>query len=424
MNMSAARYIWIGLITLAVLVGGFGTWAVMAELGGAVIASGRIEVDQNRQVVQHPYGGQVDTILVDEGDFVDAGQILIQLDGTDLRSQLTVVSGQLAEAIARRNRLEAERDGADQIVFDPTITNGFDDLIAGQTRLFDARRQSTQTQIEQYERRIEQITDQITGIEAQQQSLERQLDLIEQELTDQRSLLERGLAQATRVLALEREKANLEGRKGELTASAAQARGRITEIELGILNIDTVRREEAIAEIRDLQPTELELRETQTSLMTQLDRLDIRAGVSGVVYGLQVYSTSAVIEPAQPILYIVPQDRPLIITARIDPRDIDQLLVGQNVTLRFSAFNQKTTPELYGTVVNLSGDAFEDDATGQSFYRAEVTLNENEITRLPEGTVLVPGMPVETFIRTADRTPMQFLLKPLTDFFARAWRET
>ena len=422
MTLSVARYMRIGLITLAVLVGGFGTWAVFAELGGAIVASGRIEVDQNRQVVQHPYGGQVAEIFVDEGDTVTQNDILVRLDGSELQSQLTVVSGQLSETIARRNRLEAERDGATEITFDPELA-GETELTQGQTRLFDARLTNSQTQAEQYRRRIDQIRQQINGVTAQQSSLDVQLALIEQELADQQSLLERGLAQAARVLALQREQASLAGQKGELTATIAQAEGRITEIELGILNIDALRREEAIAELRELQPLELELRETRNALLNQLDRLDIRAGVGGVVYGLQVYSTSAVIQPAEPVLYIVPQDRPLIITTRIDPRDIDQVLVGQAVKLRFSTFDQKTTPELIGTVVNVSGDAFEDSATGQSFYRAEVILNEGEIEKLPDGKTLIPGMPVESFIRTTDRTPLQFLLKPMTDFFARAWRE-
>lgn len=422
MTLSVARYMRIGLITLAVLVGGFGTWAVFAELGGAIVASGRIEVDQNRQVVQHPYGGQVAEIFVDEGDTVTQNDILVRLDGSELQSQLTVVSGQLSETIARRNRLEAERDGATEITFDPELA-GETELTQGQTRLFDARLTNNRTQAEQYRRRIDQIRQQINGVTAQQSSLDVQLALIEQELADQQSLLERGLAQAARVLALQREQASLQGQKGELTATIAQAEGRITEIELGILNIDALRREEAIAELRELQPLELELRETRNALLNQLDRLDIRAGVGGIVYGLQVYSTSAVIQPAEPVLYIVPQDRPLIITTRIDPRDIDQVLVGQAVKLRFSTFDQKTTPELIGTVVNVSGDAFEDSATGQSFYRAEVILNEGEIEKLPDGKTLIPGMPVESFIRTTDRTPLQFLLKPMTDFFARAWRE-
>ncbi len=428
MNFPVKRYVVIGLLTILALFGGFGGWAFVADLGGAIVASGRIEVDRNRQIVQHPYGGQVAEILVDEGEVVTADQVLIRLDGAELKSRFSVVEGQLAETIARRNRLEAERDGAEQITFDDYLTNNpspeITALLEGQSRLFEARRDTIATQIEQYRRRGEQIAEQIKGIEAQQTSLTHQLELIEQELVDQQSLLDRGLAQASRVLALQREKANLEGQSGELAASKAQAEGRITELELGILNVQSTRREEAISELRDLQPTELELRENHQTLATQLEKLDIRAGVAGVVYGLQVYSTSAVIEPAQPLLYIVPQDRPLIITARIQPRDIDQIRDGQDVTLRFSAFNQRQTPELYGTVVNVSGDAFEDQASGMSFFRTEIALNDGEVDRLPDGITLVPGMPVEAFIRTSDRTPAEFLLKPLTDFFARAWRET
>lgn len=426
---SARRPLIIGLIGLVLLVGGFGTWATFTQISGAIIAPGRIEVDQNRQVVQHPDGGVVAAIEVKEGDKVSAGQVLVRLDPTDLQSELSIIENQLAELMARRGRLEAERDGRATLIFDPLLIEisarnaDADGLMTGQKTLFEARTQTVAAEIDQLHKRRGQITNQIEGIEAQQGALARQLELIELELTDQQSLLDRGLAQATRVLSLQREQARLSGTMGDLSAQKAEAEGRITEIEITILKLGTDRREQAITTLRDLQFRELELREQRRALMEQMGRLDITAPVSGLVYNLQVFALRSVIRPADPVLFIVPQDRPLVINARIDTIHVDKLFLGQEVTLRFSAFDQRTTPELSGHVSQISADAFEDQETRASYYRAEIVLSEGEQTRLPEGTTLIPGMPVEAFIRTADRTPLAYLVKPFTDYLAKAFRE-
>ncbi len=420
----------LGVFTLLLLVGGFGTWAVMSNLAGAIVASGRIEVDRNRQVVQHPDGGVVSEILVNEGDTVVQGAPLIRLDATLLRSQRLIVEGQLFELMARRGRLEAERDGKDHVEFDPELVkvaaerDEVADLLAGQERLYNARRESVARESEQLDKRGGQILNQIEGILAQQKSLARQLELIRQELTSKQTLLDRGLAQASTVLNLQRAEANLEGTLGELIASQAQAEGRITELDIEILKLGTRQREEAISRLRDLQYRELELAEQRRSLQERENRLEITAPVSGIVYGLQVHSVRSVIRAADPVLFLVPQDRPLIIVARVEVIHIDQIFVGQDVTLRFSALDQRTTPELFGVVTNVSADAFEDKATLGSFYRAEIALKEGEKDKLPNGAVLIPGMPVETYIRTRDRSPLAYLIKPLADYFTKAFRET
>lgn len=426
---SARRPMIIGLAALALLVGGFGTWAVMANISGAIIASGQVEVDQNRQVVQHPDGGVVEKIMIDEGDTVAAGDVLIDLDAKLLRSELAIVEGQLFEIMARRGRLQAERDDATEIGFDPALIElaksrpEVIDLMAGQSRLFEARQNSLEKETQQLEKRRGQITDQVVGIAAQQEALQSQLALIQEELASQQELLEKGLAQAPRVLALQREEAGLLGRVGELAASVAQAEGRITETDIEILKLGTSRREEAITQLRDLQYRELELAERRQSLQEQLDRLEIRAPVSGIVYDLTVFTPRSVIRAAEPVLYIVPQDRPLVIAARIEPIHIDQVLAGQEVILRFSAFDSRTTPELNGTVVKVSADSFTDDRTQATYYRAEIELNPGELEKLGE-LKIIPGMPVETFMRTNDRTPMGYLVKPLADYFNKAFRES
>lgn len=425
---SARSPLLIGFACLALLVGGFGVWSTTTYLSGAVIAQGRLEVAQSRQVVQHPDGGVVAEIEVAEGDAVEAGQLLIRLDADALQSELAVVEGQLLEVLARRARFEAEEEGADALGFEPLLRDSANpvaaDLMAGSERLFRARQETAAREAEQLAQQRDQIADQVEGIRAQQDSVARQLELIGQELENQQSLLDQGLTQAARVLDLERERANLLGRQGELAASVAQAESRTSEIELEILRTASARREEASTRLRDLQFNEIELSERRRALITRLDRLDIRAPVSGVVFGMTVFAPRSVIRPAEPILYLVPQDRPLVIYAQVEPLQVDEVQAGQPVELRFPAFPQRTTPELQGYVVSVSADAITDEASRLSFYRAEIELPESEAAKLPEGSRLVPGMPVQAFIATGRRTPLEYLLKPFTDYFARAFRET
>ncbi|MGI3166733.1 HlyD family type I secretion periplasmic adaptor subunit [Pseudooceanicola sp. 200-1SW] len=416
-----------GALALLLLLGGFGAWSVLTRIAGAVIAPGRIEVESNRQVVQHPDGGLVARIAVEEGQTVAQGAPLAALDGAALRSELAIVEGQLYEVLARRARLEAERDARATLDFDAELTHAPTPetlaLMEGQRRLLDTRREAATQEVAQLEKRQAQIRAQLDGLGAQQTALATQAALIGQELEVQQGLLDRGLSQLARVLALRREAARQEGQLGELAAARAEAEGRITEIELQILARATARREEAIAALRDLRLHELELSERRHALRQRLDRLEITAPVAGVVHGLRVFGPGAVVRPAEPLLYLVPQDRPLLIAARVDPIHVDALYPGQEVRLRFSGFDRQSTPELTGTLTRLSADAFTDEATGRAYYRAEIRLAKGERERLPEGLVLIPGMPVEAFLRTDDRTPLAYLVKPLGDYLARAFVE-
>lgn len=419
----------LGLVTLALLLGGFGAWATMTRLSGAIVAPGRIEVELNRQVVQHPDGGVVAEIDVIEGAAVTAGDVLIRLDGTLLRSERAITLGQLHELVARRARLTAERNGEPAPVFpaDLAALSGtdaaVDELLDGQVRLFAARLDTFTTTNEQLRRRIGQIGSQIEGVDAQKAALDTQLGLIQTELHNQQALLEKGLAQASTVLSLEREQARLQGLQGELTASRAQAEGRITEIELEISRLASARIEDAENELREIGPALMELAERLRAVDERISRLDLRAPVSGVVLGLAVTTPRAVIRAADPVLYIVPQDRPLVIATQVAPIHIDQIHVGQPVELVFSAFSSRTTPHLKGKVSVISADAFTDQKTMASFYRAEIVLDDGEIAKLEDQTLL-PGMPVEAFIQTEAQTPLAYLLKPFTDYFSRAFRES
>jgi HlyD family secretion protein len=418
----------VGFLALAVLVGGFGSWSVLASISGAVIAPGHIEVEQNRQIVQHPDGGVVEAILVTEGATVAAGDPLLRLDGTLLRSEVSIVESQFFEVLARRGRLEAERDDAPSVTFPDELVAAAAErpevaaLMEGQERLFFARLETMAQQIEQLGKRSGQAAAQIEGIDAQLAALRTQLRLIEEELTAQQSLLDRGLAQASRVLALQREQARLEGQVGELTATRAQIGERITEIDIEILRLKSRRQEEALAQLRDLGFRELELAERRRSLFERIERLEIRAPVSGTVHALQVTTPRAVLRPAEPVMYLIPQDRPLVIAVRVHPADIDQVHVGQTVVLMFSAFNRRDRPDIFGRVTMVSADAFTDERTQVSYYRAEIVLAEGEQAKL-EGMTLIPGMPVEAFIETEARTPILYLVRPLAIYFNRAFRD-
>jgi HlyD family secretion protein len=425
---SGQRYKIAGLAAVALLVGGIGTWAATAELSGAVISFGQLRVEAQRQVVQHPDGGVVGEILVKEGDLVEAGQTLIRLDPTTLNSELAVLESQLFEIMARRGRLTAEQIGAEEIEFDPELLEAaatrpeVQSLIEGQRRLFAARAETLSGEFTLLGERQTQIAEQIVGTEAQRDAFTRQSQLIEEELVGQRRLFEQGLAQAQRVLALEREAARLEGERGELVARAAQLKAQISELGIERLRLETRRREEAITQLRDLGFRELELKERRIAIREQLDRLEVRAPRAGVVYELSVFAIKAVIRPAEPILYIVPTDESLVIDVQVDPIHIDEVFTGQDVVIRFSAFNSRTTPELFGRMTRVSPDAHFEEATGRSYYRAEATLGEGELERL-EGQELMAGMPVEVYIQTGARTPIVYLMKPLTDYFNRAMRE-
>ncbi|WP_299501847.1 HlyD family type I secretion periplasmic adaptor subunit [uncultured Roseobacter sp.] len=419
----------IGALALVVLVGVLGVWSVQARISGAVIAPGMIQVESNRQVLQHPQGGVVGALLVKDGDQVAAGDVVLRFDDTQLRSELAIIEGQLFEVLARKARLQAERDGLSALPIseelqemaaqDPSVQS----LVDGQARLFAARAASLKQSAGQISEQIAQAENQIEGATAQLSAFETQRELIETELTDSQTLFEKGLSPAARVSALQREQARLLGEIGSVTASVAQLRGQIAALNIERIALTTRLREEAITTLRDLQFQEVELVQRRLSTRDTLSRMDLRAPVSGVIYGSRVFALQAVVSPAEPIMYIIPQDQPMVVSARIDPIHVDQVHLGQTATLRFAAFDQRMTPELYGQVTKLSADVFTDETTGVSYYQVELIPDDTEMEKLG-GQVLLPGMPVEAFIRTAERSPLNYLAKPLTDYFTRAFRDS
>lgn len=426
---NALRPLVAGIVAALLLVVGFGGWAATATLSGAVVVSGHIEVEHNLQVVQHPDGGVVEAVLVSEGEGVRAGQVLMRLEGALLESDLAIVDSQYFEALARQARLNAEREGLETPRFPPLLlaamTSRADarEIAEGQRRLFEARRGTMAQQIAQLDRRREQNLAQLDGLAAQSRATAREADLIRLELTAQETLLAQGLVQGARVNALQRDAARLEGVLGAISAEIAQVQGRITEIALQVVTLEATRREEAESALRELGIRILELAERRRALRDFIARLELRAPVAGRVHGLQITTPRAVLRPAEPLLQIVPDDRPLILSVRIMPGDIDQVFVGQQASVLFPAFSLRNTADLRGTVTLVSADAFLDERLGQRYFRAEIALSTAARAHLGD-YVLLPGMPVEAFIRTGDRTAFDYLTRPLTEHLFRAFRES
>ena len=418
----------VGVFALAVLVGVIGTWSVRAQIAGAIVSTGIIEVKSNRQVIQHADGGVVGEILVREGDKVAAGDVVIRLDGSFLQKELTVVEAQLFETLARSARLIAERDGeailtpapelADRAASDANIAA----ILAGQERLFAARAKLHREQSELLHEDIAQVDNQVAGTAAQLDALARQKDLVEHDLANTQTLFDKKLTQATRVSALQREVARLSGEIGALTSESARLMREKTAVGIRLIGLETVRRQDAITELRDLGQREIELAQRRDSLLERQSRLGIRAPVAGTIHGTTVFALRSVIRAAEPIMYVVPVGQDLVISSRIDAIDIDQITIGQPASLRFPSFDGRSTPEIFGAVTQVSADAFTDEATGVRYYGARVLILDGEAEKL--GTQqLLPGMPVEVFIKTKERTPLEYLTQPLTDYFARAFRD-
>lgn len=427
-SASVNRYMLGGLIVVFSLFGGIGVWAARTNLSGAVLAGGLVVVDSNVKKVQHPTGGVVGEIMVKNGQSVKAGDLLMRLDETVTRANLRMVADQLDELAVRSARLRAERDGLKDIPVPDILANREDEeklsaIMKDERKLFDSRRDMREGQKAQLRERISQLKEEIEGISGQIESKGREIQLIGQELAGLETLEEKRLVPTSKMVALRREAARLEGERGQLQAEAAKAKGKITETELQILSIDQDFVTELMKELRDNQAKEAEFSQKKVAAEDQLKRVDIRAPQSGLVHQLQVHTVGGVINPAEPVMMIVPEGDQLVIEARIAPHDIDQVLISDRSALvRFSAFSQRTTPELVGHVKSISPDLTMDQKTGESYFVARIEIPETEIVKLGEKK-LVPGMPADVQIKTQDRTALSYLLKPMTDQISKAFRE-
>lgn len=415
----------IGAALGLLLFAGAGGWAATAQLSGAVIAPGQVKVDRNMKSVQHRDGGIISEIAVKEGDFVTKGQVMLRLDDAETRAELSIVKTQLVELMARQVRLMAERDNLGAIVLSAELAARLDEfqhVFFGENRLFEGNRQNRKSQKEQLALGIDQLGQEITGLEAQHASKVDEISLVKIEHDKIKGLTDKRLIETSRKYIIDREMAKLVGEKGEIEAGIARAKAKTSEIQLQIIAIDEAARTEAQRELSSIEPKLSELRERRIAIEDRLARTDIRAPLSGTVNELAVHTIGGVITPAEKLVTLVPSDAALKIEAKLSPTDIDQVYVGRPAKLRFSSFNQRTTPELFGNVTYVSAATSTDPSTGQLYYLADVTVPSEELEKLGDNKLL-PGMPVEVFVSTEERTALSFLSKPLTDQFNRAFRE-
>jgi HlyD family secretion protein len=425
--LSIRQHLRAGLAGVMVLAGGVGGWAATTGLAGAVIGSGMLVVDSYTKKVQHPTGGVVGELNVREGARVKAGDVLVRLDETVTRANLLIIVKNLDEQAARQARLEAERDDEARLEFPTQLTARFSDpdvarVIAGEGKLFELRRTGRAGKKAQFNERIGQLLEQIRGLEEQIQAKDLETTFIDRELVGVRELWSKNLVQISRVTALERDAARLHGERGALVAGIAESKGRITETTLQIMQIDQDLRSDVGRELGEIRAKTSELVEKRVAAQDQLKRIDIRAPQDGTVHQLALHTIGGVITAGEPIMLIVPAHDLLVVEVRIAPHEIDRVSVGQPVLLRFTAFNQRTTPQLNGEVSQVSADVTLDQKSGVSFYLARIAVPEAEIARLGD-LKLIAGMPIEAFIQTGQRTVMSYLVKPFSDQLMRAWRE-
>ncbi len=426
-HRSLRRHIFVGSAIVAFLTFGIGGWASTAEISGALIAPGDVVVDSNIKKVQHPTGGVVGKLFVHDGDHVKAGQILIQLDETVTRANLAIVTKGLTELYARKARLVAELNGAGSVAVPKELTDltdnpGVRNALASERKLFELRREDRTGQKKQLQERITQLQQEIAGLTAQQTAKTREIALTEQELQGVRDLWQKNLVQFSRLTNLERDQAQLEGSRGQLVAQVAEAKGKIAETQLQIIQVDADLASDVAKELRETDSKIGEYVERKITAEDQLKRTDIRAPQDGIVFQSTANTVGGVITAGDPIMMIVPEDDKLQVEVKVDPKDIEEVQVGQPVVLRFTSFNARTTPEINAKVLRMGADTTTDQRTGRTYYSVRIAMTNDQIKQLGE-VRLTPGMPVEAYIETGERTMLAYLLKPLHDQLMRSMRE-
>ena len=415
-----------GALIIVAFFGGFGAWATLAPLESAAIALGKVGVDTRRKTVQHLEGGIVGEILVTEGTVVAAGDPLVRLEETQARATRELLEGKRLASLALEARLLAERDGHQRIAFpDPLRARAADPevakVIAGQTSIFESRRQALDNQTRILGRQIAQLREEIQGLEGEIAAQTTQLDLIHEETAALETLFEKGFARKPQLLELKREAAEIEGARAQNRSQIARSKQSIAEAELRIQNAHTERHTQVVEELRDVQAELDDLAERIRAADDVLTRTVIAAPVSGTVVDLQVVTRGGVIAPGEPLMDIVPSGDKLVIEAHIQPTDVDVVHPGLTAQVRLTAFNQRTTPVLEGLVERVSADSMVDERSGEPFYLARVALTDGQ-DGLDE-LKLYPGMPVEVMVVTGSRTVVEYMLKPIRDSLNRALRE-
>lgn len=427
-RLSIGLHLALGLVLVGALVFGLGGLAVTTELSGAVISSGQLVVQSDVKKVQHPTGGIVAELKIREGDHVRNGDVLVRLDDTQTRANLGVITASLDDLVARQARDEAERDDAGSVSFPPELLARESDpavarLMEGERKFFAIAENARRGQKAQLRERIDQLKQQIGGLTEQLTSKRKEIGLIHQQLIGVNNLWARNLIQIDKLIGLQRDTARTEGEAGQLAASIAEAKGKMAETELQILQVDRTLESDVSKDLGEVRGKIAELRERKIAAEDQLKRVLIRAPQTGVVHQLTVHTVGGVIgQTGEPIALIIPDADKLRVDAKIAPNDIDQVHIGQKAMLRFTTFNSRTTPEIEGEVTLVSADVSQDAKTGTNYYTVRIMPSPSGLAELKD-VKLVPGMPVEAFVQTAPRTIMSYLIRPLTDQISRAFRE-
>lgn len=416
-----------GLVIIFLFFGAFMGWAALAPLGSAAIAQGTVSVEGNRKSVQHLEGGIVSEILVKDGDFVNKDQVLIVLDEVQSKASMEIVRGRRTVALAQKARLEAERDGLDKITYPEWIEERKDEpnvqeVIKGQTNIFEVRRKSRLGQITILEQKISQYEEEIKGLGGQVFASDRQIKLISDEIKDVETLVKKNLAKRPRLRALQRTLAELRGERSQKLSQIAQARQAIGEVKLQINELSNSLMDEVVAELRDVQAQLFDLEEQNRASEDVLDRTEIKAPTDGYIVDLQVHTSGGVIAPGATVLDIVPDDVQLIVEAKVNTTDIDSVHIGSDAQIRFPAFSQRVSLPAEGTVISVSADSLEDERTGTFFYLARVEIDDLEKTNV-QVSQLRPGMQADVMISTGERTALDYFIDPIILSFNRALRE-
>ncbi|WP_373502986.1 HlyD family type I secretion periplasmic adaptor subunit [Aestuariivirga sp.] len=426
-DKSLRRFQIMGYSSAFVMIGVFGAWATTTELHGAIIAPATIIAETNSKRVQQKDGGVVRKILVRDGDRVTEGQELVILDDTETKAELGIVDALLVEELAKKSRLEAQRDENVSLTFPDELLQKRSDpkigkVLEGQEKLHAARLAAVKGKIDQLNEQVGQVGEQIEGISAQIKSKDRQIELIKDELSDLQTLLDKGLTPQSRVLAMQREQARLEGERGELIGSRAAASSKAGEIKLQILQIREEVLSQTLLDLREADGRIAELSERKLAARARLDRMVVKAPITGTVYQLMVHTEGGVVTPAEPLMMIVPEADDLVLQAQVMPQNIEQITMGQKAQIRFPAFNSRTTPEVQAEVFSVSADVSRMSADTPPFYDVRLRIPHDQLALLGTSE-LKPGMPAEAFIQTTSRTPMSYFMKPLMDQFQHTWRE-
>ncbi len=425
---SLRLHAFVGGVVVILMVVGLGAWAMTTEIAGAVVSYGVLVVGSGSKPVQPAEGGIVAEVLVEDGDQVEAGDLLIRLEGTSVRANAALINSQLGEALAQQARLRAEAAGTDEIETPAALTGlidpaRIDSLVKGQENLLASRRAVNNGQTVRVEEQISQLERQIAGLESQLEDVDRQLEIINRQLEDYADLLSRGLVQSSQVSAIEREQSRLIGEQGRIASNIAVTRAGILERQAQIEQSRSEFQSQVLEDLQRVSATIAEYLQQKIAAEDRLARLDVRAPQSGRVHELSVRGPGAVIASGEVLMFIVPQEEQMHVEAHVSPLEIDRIYLGQQVRLRFASLDTRTTPELYGTVERVSPDQVIDSITRQSYYVVRITVSDTELDRLPKGTRLSASMPVNVFAQTGERTVMEYLLKPLAEQVNRTFRE-